>query len=439
MVFVIDKQKNQLLPTTNAKARILLNANKAVIHKIYPFVIRLKTSKTINANNKCAIKLDPGANTTGVAIVDKEKCLFLMEIIHRGKEIRKALFQRKVVRRNRRQRNTRYRQARFQNRIKRNGWLAPSVKSRADNIINIVNKLSKYIPLTNVAIENVSFNTTDMTEGIKLYGKEYQNGNLKDTKLRKFLMEKYNNRCNYCGSIEKLEVEHILSKSKGGTDSIKNLTLSCRKCNELKNNLSLKQFGKLINRDLSHLEPLQTPKSAAIIQSARNYTIAQLAKSFEIETGEGGETSFNRKEVNLPKEHYYDALCVGKDYDYRIVANTVLVIKARGRGSRQMCLMDKYGFPRTSPKSSKSVKGFQTGDIIKAKVPDGKKQGKYFGKVAVRTNGYFNITTDTQTIQGIGHKHCKVIQRGDGYAYFMKGASGFLSGLEDRVSTAILR
>jgi ribosome-binding ATPase YchF (GTP1/OBG family) len=61
------------------------------------------------------------------------------------------------------------------------------------------------------------------------------------------------------------------------------------------------------------------------------------------------------------------------------------------------------------------------------------------GVVAVRTNGYFNITTDTQTIQGIGHKHCKVIQRGDGYAYFMKGASGFLSGLEDRVSTAILR
>ena len=66
-----------------------------------------------------------------------------MEIIHRGKEIRKALFHRKVVRRNRRERNTRYRQARFQNRIKRIGWLAPSVKSRADNIINIVNKQSK--------------------------------------------------------------------------------------------------------------------------------------------------------------------------------------------------------------------------------------------------------------------------------------------------------
>ncbi len=100
-----------------------------------------------------------------------------------------------------------------------------------------------------------------------------------------------------------------------------------------------------------------------------------------------------------------------------------------------MCLMDRYGFPRTSPKGSKSIKGFQTGDIVKANVPSGKKQGKHFGKVAVRSNGYFNITTDTQTIQGIGNKHCKLVQKADGYAYYMKGAIGFLSDLKDRVST----
>lgn len=433
MVFVIDKKRTPLSPTTFAKARLLLEQNKAIVHKVYPFVIRLK--KSVECCNKYTLKIDPGATTTGVAIVDNEKCLFLMEIIHRGKVIKKALSNRAGVRRSRRQRNTRYRQARFLNRRRNDNWLAPSVKSRADNVINTTNKFAKYIPINKVVIERVSFDTSSMTEGIKLYGKEYQNGNLKDTKLRKFLMEKYNNSCVYCGSKEKLEVEHILSKSKGGTDSIKNLTLSCRKCNELKNNLSLKQFGKLINRDLSHLEPLQTPKSAAIIQSARNYTIAQLAKSFEIETGEGWETSFNRKEVNLPKEHYYDALCVGKDYDYRIVAKQVLVIKAQGRGSRQMCRVDKFGFPRTSSKENKIVKGFQTGDIIKAKVPDGKKQGKYFGKVAVRTNGYFNITTDTQTIQGIGYKYCTLVQKTDGYAYSMKGANRFLTDINDGVSS----
>lgn len=436
-MFVIDKQKNPMSPTTNTKARILLNANKAVVHKIYPLVIRLKTSKTINANSKYTIKLDPGANITGVAIVDREKCLFLMEIIHRGKEIKKSLMQRATIRRSRRQRNTRYRKPRFQNRVRKDGWLAPSVKSRADNIINIVNKLSRYIPLTNVAIESVSFNTTDMTAGKKLYGAEYQNGILKDTKLKTFIINKHNNSCAYCGDTKQLEVEHILSKSQGGTDSVKNLTLSCRKCNEQKSNLSLKQFGKLIKKDLSHLEPEQTPKSAAIIQSARNYTITQLAKNFEVETGEGWETSFNRQEVNLPKEHYYDALCVGKDYNYRIVANNVLVIKAQGRGRRQMCLMDRYGFPRTSPKQSKIVHGFQTGDIVKAVVPKGKKQGKYFGKVAVRSSGSFNITTDKQTIQGIGYKDCTLVQKADGYSYFMKGAIGFLSDLKDRVSTDV--
>ena len=436
MVFVIDKNKTPLSPATYAKARLLLKQNKAVVHKVYPFVIRLKESK--QCISKYIMKIDPGATTTGIAIVDKVKCLFFMEIIHRGKVIKKVLLIRKGVRRNRRQRNTRYRKCRFLNRSRKDNWLTPSVKSRADNILNTVNKFSKYIPIYKVAIERVSFDTSSMTEDEKLYGTEYQNGNLKGTKLRKFIFKKYNNCCVYCGSKENLEVEHILSKSNGGTNSTKNLTLSCRKCNELKNNLSLKHFGKLINKDLSHLEPSKTPKEAAIIQCARNYTISELAKSFEIETGEGWETSFNRNEINLPKEHYFDALCVGEKFNYRIVANQVLVIKAQGRGSRQMCRVDRFGFPRTSAKENKLVQGFQTGDIVKAVVPKGKKQGKYFGKVAVRSNGYFNITTQEETIQGIGYKFCSLVQKADGYSYFMKGANRFLTDLKDSVSSVMV-
>ena len=78
-----------------------------------------------------------------------------------------------------------------------------------------------------------------------------------------------------------------------------------------------------------------------------------------------------------------------------------------------MCLMDRFGFPRTKAKISKIVKGFQTGDIVKAVVT----KGKYLGKVAVRVSGNFNITTNRATIQGINHKYCKTIQKGDGYAY----------------------
>lgn len=433
MVFVIDKKKTPMSPTTFVKARLLLDQNKAVVHKVYPFVIRLK--KSVECCNKYSIKIDPGATTTGIAIVDNEKCLFLMEIVHRGKVIKKALLNRAGARRSRRQRNTRYRKSRFLNRRRNDNWLAPSVKSRADNVINTTNKFAKYIPINKVVIEKVSFDTSSMSENKRLYGNEYQNGELKETKLRKFIFSKYNNSCVYCGNKENLEIEHIISKSNGGTNSTKNLTLSCRKCNELKSNLSLKVFGKLINKDLTFLEPSNTPKEAAIIQSARNYTINELAKNFDVETGEGWETSFNRNEINLPKEHYYDALCVGEKYDYKIIANQVLVIKAQGRGSRQMCRVDKFGFPRTSTKENKLVNGFQTGDIVKAVVPKGKKQGKYFGRVAVRSNGYFNITTEKETIQGIGYKYCTLVQKTDGYAYSMKGANRFLTDINDGVSS----
>jgi hypothetical protein len=55
--------------------------------------------------------------------------------------------------------------------------------------------------------------------------------------------------------------------------------------------------------------------------------------------------------------------------------------------------MDKYGFPRTTPKQSGRVKGFKTGDMVQAVVPTGKKTGKHLGRVAVRASGSFRIGT----------------------------------------------
>ena len=82
-----------------------------------------------------------------------------------------------------------------------------------------------------------------------------------------------------------------------------------------------------------------------------------------------------------------------------------------------MCLLDKYGFPRTSAKSAKSVQGFQTGDIVKALVTSGKKVGTYTGRVAIRSTGSFNITTEQGTVQGIRYKYCKAVHKMDGYSY----------------------
>ena len=163
MVFVLDKSKKPLDMITNAEARILLRNKQAVVDKVYPFTIRLKDNSCGSKDITYTVKLDPGSKHTGIAIVDDtNNVVMLAELEHRGHIIKRNLDKRRAVRRSRRQRKTRYRPARFLNRTRPDGWLAPSVKSRADNVINFIKKYKKLINITKVMIENVSFDTAQM-------------------------------------------------------------------------------------------------------------------------------------------------------------------------------------------------------------------------------------------------------------------------------------
>ena len=436
MVFVLDKSKKPLDMISNAEARILLKNKLAVVVKIYPFTIRLKDNSRGSKDRAYTVKLDPGSRTTGIAITDdKDAVVMLAELEHRGHIIKKNLDSRRTVRRHRRQRKTRYREARFLNRTRPEGWLAPSVRSRADNVINFIKKYKKLINIDKVMIERVAFDTAQMSSDNYLIGADYQEGNLYDKTLREFIFSKTKDRCTYCGAKAE-EIDHLVARSNGGTSSTYNLVASCRSCNERKSNLTLKAFGKLMNKDYSHLEPKKLPKDAAIVQSTRNYMVKEISKLVaDTTTHDAWLTKYNRDEFGLPKEHYYDALSVGNIQDYKFLTDKVLIISAKGRGSRQMCRMDKFGFPRTSAKASKSVKGFQTGDIVKAVVPFGSKQGEYLGRVAVRSRGNFDIKTNKEIIQGVGYKYCSIVQRNDGYSYNYKERN-FLSDINNRVSVA---
>ena len=435
MVLVIDKHKKPCNTISEAYARVLLFKKQAVIHKRFPFTIRLKNDIAVLKDRSYTVKLDPGSKTTGIAITDdKDSVIMLAELEHIGHLIKKDLNSRRIVRKSRRQRKTRYRPARFLNRTKPKGWLAPSVRSRADNVINFIKKYKKLINIDKVMIENVSFDTAQMSSNTKLYGVKYQQGPLYQNKLRSFIFSRSNGKCVYCGA-KATEIDHVIPRSSGGTNSIYNLVASCKSCNQMKSNLSLKDFGKLMNKNYSHLEPKKLPKDAAIIQSSRNYMVKEITKLVSNTTlHDAWMTRYNRDSLGLPKEHYYDALSVGEiPTKFNFLTDKILLISAKGRGSRQMCLMNKYGFPRTSSKGSKSVEGFQTGDIVKAVVTKGSKIGEYLGRVVVHSYGYFDIQTKTKKIQGIGHEYCRLIQRGDGYLYNYKECD-FLSNISNRVS-----
>jgi hypothetical protein len=152
------------------------------------------------------------------------------------------------------------------------------------------------------------------------------------------------------------------------------------------------------------------------------------AMGLPVEVGTGGRTKWNRMRRGLPKAHWLDAACVGASTPEHLHVARVrpLVIIATGRESRQMCRMDRFGFPRTSAKGARRVLGFQTGDLVRAVVSNGARAGTYVGRVAVRATGFFNVTTAHGTVQGIAAISCRVIQRADGYHY-QKGVAALLS------------
>jgi len=426
-VFVIDVHKEPLDPVHPAEARLLLDQQKAAVFKKYPFTIILKEElETTQQPEELRLKIDPGSRSTGIAVINDTsgEIVFAMELEHRGLRIKNLLDSRRAIRRGRRSRKTRYRKPRFLNRTRPKGWLPPSLKSRVYNIETWVRRLRKVCNIQALSMELVRFDM-QLMENPHISGVEYQQGELMGFEVKEYLLEKWGRECVYCGKKDTpLEVEHILPKARGGSNRISNLTIACTKCNLEKNSQLIDQYlsdrPELLRKILTKTRaPL---KDAAAVNATRwnLYWTLQTA-GLPVETGSGGLTKFNRKTRKLPKEHWVDATCVGKSTPAKLwqTHKQVLQVKAMGHGSRQMCRVDKYGFPRTKAKTrSKNVKGFQTGDIVKAIVPTGKKAGTYNGRVAVRASGSFNIKTQTATTQGIGHKHCKVLQAVDGYAYF---------------------
>ncbi len=417
-VFIIDQDKAPLDPCHPARARMLLKSGRAAVYRRYPFTIILKDRQQKDSQiHSHRIKLDPGSRTTGVVLSREKdgKVLWAGEIHHRGLAVREALASRRAIRRSRRHRHCRYRPARFDNRRRPKGWLPPSLESRLSNIDTWVNRLHCLSPAAAITMELVKFDTQLMQKP-DVSGVEYQQGELAGYEVREYLLEKWDRKCAYCGITDvPLEIEHIVPRSRGGSNRVSNLTLACRDCNQRKGNQTAAEFG-FPEVQAAASKPL---KDAAAVNAVRWELWRRLTSSgLPVECGSGGRTKYNRTKQGLPKTHWLDAACTGLSGENVVIPAglTALSIKAAGGGRRQMCLMDRYGFPRTKAKTSGRIKGFKTGDMVIAIVPVGKHTGVHTGRVAVRASGSFRVGA----IDGISHRYCQIIQRSDRYEYSHK-------------------
>jgi 5-methylcytosine-specific restriction endonuclease McrA len=361
------------------------------------------------------LKIDPGSKISGVAILDQNtgEIVFAAEITHRGSAIKSSLDSRRSLRRSRRNRKTRYRPPRFDNRTRSKGWLAPSLKSRVSKVETWTNRLTRFYPISGIALELVRFDT-QLMENAEISGIEYQQGELAGYELKEYLLLKWGHECVYKSKgpcDQYLEVEHITPRSRGGSHRVSNLTIACRKHNQQKGNLTAEEFGfpEIQSRAKKPM------KDVAAVNTTR-WALFERLKSIGllIETGSGGLTKFNRTQRDLPKEHWIDAACVGASTPETINITGIqpLVIKAAGYGSRQMCATNKYGFPIRHRTHSKTFLGYQTGDIVTADVPKGKFAGKYCGRVTIRQRKSFILNGFDVNPDYLKRVHCA-----DGYGY----------------------
>lgn len=432
-VLVIDQEDNPLMPCKPARARYLLKQKRADVACANPFTIRLLDRDQESCQlQPMELKFDPGSKTTGMAlmvlgIVRGWFCVGAWELEHRGQQIRNSLLSRSQCRRGRRNRNTRYREARFLNRTKPKGWLPPSLRSRVDNVLAFASKLKRYAPISALAVEQVRFDT-QLLRNPEISGIEYQQGTLFGYEVREYLLEKWNRACTHCSAEGlPLQIEHILAKSRGGTNAITNLCLACQVCNQKKGNRSIEDFLKgkpdLLKRILVQAKaPL---KDAAAVNSTRLAIVRELeALGPPVSTSTGGRTKFNRTTQGYSKAHWLDAVCVGETGGKVDVSEVrqITMIQAKGRGSRQMCLPDKYGFPRTKAKTVKRLHGFQTGDRVRLAQPSGRYQGTHEGVVGIRAAGQFDIKTTDGTKITAPHTRFSLLSRFDGYNYRKRAA-----------------
>jgi 5-methylcytosine-specific restriction endonuclease McrA len=280
-------------------------------------------------------------------------------------------------------------------------------------------------PLGAISQELVRFDTQAL-ERPDIEGVQYQQGTLAGYEVRAYVLLKWNHQCAYCDARQvPLELDHLHPRSKLGSNRVSNLVAACKPCNQRKGNQDIREFLKEQPHRLARiLAQTKAPLRDAAAVNATRWALYERLKELElpVECGSGGLTKFNRITRNVPKTHWCDAVCVGRSTPESLIIENVvpLHITATGHGSRRMCLMNEHGFPRTRPKGAKRVRGFQTGDLVRAVVTSGSKQGTYVGKVAVRTRGVFNIKTVQGTVTDIHYRFCTLLVRSDGYTYHFR-------------------
>ncbi len=412
MVYVLSKTGQPIMPTENhAKVRLLLKSDKAKVVKRTPFTIQLLgTSKTFVQD--VTLGVDAGSKHVGLSASTEKKELFAAELQPRN-DVTNLMSSRLEQRRARRNRTTRYRAPRFNNRVhsKRKGWLAPSVEVKIWNHIQGIRLIAKILPLATIRVETAEFDLQRlkaMEAGKPLpVGTDYQLGEQYDHyNTRQYVLHRDGYQCACCGAKAtpkkevklhvdkvKLNTHHIESRKTGG-DAPDNLITLCEDCHKLhhagKLNLPAKKRRLRSTRDAAFM---------GIMRKTLIQRLKEIFPSIKVCETYGYITKYWRERKNVEKTHISDAFVVGKNFDAERLEKTLLIIPKR-QHNRQIhkCKINKGGIRKLN-QTPKYMFGYQLFDRIGY-------LGQEWFVTSRRTSGCFKISKlhDSKEFKEVSYK-----------------------------------
>ena len=362
MVYVLSQHGQPLMPTENhAKVRALLKHGKAKVIQRCPFTIQLLYESTTHTQ-KINLGIDAGSKTIGVSATTEKKVLYESEVILRN-DIVGLLSGRRALRSSRRNRKTRYRKPRFDNRKKPDGWLAPSIRQKIETHVTVVGNVIKILPVTKIIVETASFDIQKI-KNPEIEGEGYQHGEqLNFWNVREYVLFRDGHTCQCCKGKSKdsiLNVHHIESRKTGG-NAPNNLITLCETCHKAYHK-GIITLPKEIYRGMRF-------RDAAFMGVMRWAFYDRLKELYnplgvEVINTYGYITKNTRIEYGLPKEHYVDARCISGNPAAKHLGHYYFQKKVRCHNRQIHKNTILKGGIRKRNQASYEVKGFRLYDQV---------------------------------------------------------------------------
>ncbi|MBO0602562.1 HNH endonuclease [Sporosarcina sp. E16_3] len=400
LVFVVNKHGEALMPCPPRKARMLLNEGKAKIIGYQPFSIQLLYgSSGYKQSVKVGTKL--GEKHIGIAVTSGD-CVLMKGEVELRTDVKSLLETRKIYRRIRRQRKTRYRKARFLNRKKPKGWLPPSLESRTANTFRWINRFSSLLPNPTLHIEIGKFEVQKLIN-LSVGGVSQQLSNSEGYyNTRYFVFARDNYTCQVCKKKNKIVNTHqIISRTQGGSDRADNLITVCTDCHTSDNH----RPGEIFWQWMQDGKKLRSYKEPPFTNSSRSRVYEQYPN---VIISYGSETTSHRKLIGLEKSLVNDAIAItGISAIMRITGTTFMAkqFRKKKRSLHEATARKGRKQPNTNSrrnsKNTKASKGFFLNDEVQTRCGNIGYISGFTGKNACYVK---SINGDYIVISGKTHK-----------------------------------